>query len=77
MEVLEAVLARFPRLWARYLKWNFCKAELADGAAKPESRAFWLFRKIFYLECSCCAAVRGIVAGFALGFAAGVLTCLM
>ena len=76
MEILEAVLVRFPKVWAKYLKWNFCKAELADGSAKPESRAFRLFRTIFYLECSCCAAVRGLLAGFALGFALGVLSCL-
>ena len=77
MEILEAVLVRFPKVWAKYLKWNFCKAELADGSAKPESWAFWLFKKIFYLECSCCSAVRGILAGLALGYALGVLTCLM
>lgn len=69
MVVLESVLARFPRVWAAYLKWNFCKGELADGSEKPEGPFFRAFAKIFYLECSCCAAVRGILAGLVLGLA--------
>jgi hypothetical protein len=77
MEILESVLVRFPRIWAAYLTWNFCKGELADGSPKPESLAFMAFRKIFYLDCACCAAVRGILAGLVLGFAFGVLACLI
>ena len=67
MDMLESVLQKLPRLWAFYLKWNFCKAHLADGSRKPDTIFSRIFERVFYLECSCCSALRGIVFGFVLG----------
>jgi hypothetical protein len=67
MTWIEAVLRRFPRLWAFYVKWNFCKGQLADGTAKPDSRLFRAFAWAFHLECSCCSALRGLIFGALLG----------
>ena len=76
MEILEDRLSRHRLLWSLYLAFNFCKPEYADGTAKVDGPLFRLFKRVFYLECSCCAAVRGLLAGFLLGLAAGVLICL-
>ena len=73
MNLIEGILARFPRLWRLYVRLNFCKAELADGTPKADGLPFRIFSKVVHLECSCCAAVRGLAAGFALG----VVTCLI
>ena len=70
MDWLEAKIQRRPRLWALYLRLNFCKGQLADGSPKPESTLFRAFSRIFYLDCSCCAALRGLAFGFVLGVAA-------
>jgi hypothetical protein len=71
IEVLEAALARRPALWRIWCAVNFCKAEFADGTAKEDGPAFRLFRRIFHLECSCCSALRGILAGLLVGFVLG------
>lgn len=71
MEVFEDVLKRFPRLYKIYLKYNFCKSEYADGTEKPDTKMYVLFYKIFYLDCSCCAAVRGLLIGSIIGFILG------
>ena len=67
METFELFLERFPRLRAFYYKWNFCKGSYADGTPKPHTLFSRAFQKIFYLECSCCSAIRGLIAGFVLG----------
>ncbi|MDR1314789.1 MAG: hypothetical protein LBQ12_14150 [Deltaproteobacteria bacterium] len=75
MEVFEGVLKLSSRrLWAFYVRWNFCKPEFADGSPKPESRLFNAFYHAFYLKCPCCAALRGLLAGFVFG--AG-LSCIL
>jgi hypothetical protein len=66
MDIFESILKKFPSLWAFYLKWNFCKGELADGTTKPDTLLFRIFKAVFYLDCSCCAALRGIIFGVAL-----------
>jgi hypothetical protein len=71
MEIFESLLRRAPRLWALYLRLNPCKAELADGSPKPPGRLYDAFYRVFYLDCSCCSALRGLLAGFLLGLAAG------
>jgi len=72
MEIFEDVLSKhFPKLYKVYMKYNFCKGEYADGTAKPESKAFNIFSRVFYLECSCCAVFRGMMAGAVLGFIVG------
>ena len=73
MEAFESWLERRPRLWALWLRHNFCKGVLADGSPKPESRLFAAFSRAFHLECPCCAALRGIIAGLALGLAIGLI----
>ena len=73
MEVLEEFLARHPRLWRVYVAWNFCKPALADGREKNPSRGYDWFYRIFYLNCSCCAALRGLLVGGFLGLACGWL----
>jgi hypothetical protein len=74
MTLLESILMRWPRAWAAYVRWNFCKGQYADGTAKPEGPLFRAFAWAFHLECSCCSALRGLIAGAALG--AGVTLCL-
>jgi hypothetical protein len=74
MTLLESILMRFPRLWAAYVRWNFCKGQYADGTPKPESALFRAFARAFHLECSCCSALRGILFGLLVG--AGVTFCL-
>jgi hypothetical protein len=69
MEAFEDWLRRRPRLWRLYVRLNFCKAELADGTPKPPSRVYDLFYRAFYLNCPCCAALRGMLCGLALGLA--------
>jgi hypothetical protein len=71
MERFEAWLIKHPRLWSLYVRWNFCKPEYADGTLKEDTLFFKVFRKVFYLECSCCSALRGLLVGFILG----VLIC--
>jgi hypothetical protein len=71
MEKLEAWIERYPRLWRAYVYLNFCKNAYADGLPKPDSRLFKLFYKIFYLDCSCCSAIRGLVFGTLFGLALG------
>jgi hypothetical protein len=71
MEIFEAVLQRFPRLWAVYVRWNFCKGSYADGTPKPNSRLFNFFYRLLYMECGCCAAFRGTLLGLALGLILG------
>ena len=73
MEILESWLAARPRLWRAWCWANPCKGEYADGTAKPEGPLFRLFHKVFHLQCSCCSAIRGLAAGFALGFVMGAL----
>jgi hypothetical protein len=73
MDALESVLIKYPRLWAKYIKWNFCKADLADGTSKKDSWLFDLYYKVFYLDCACCAALRGILFGLVVGLALGWL----
>lgn len=73
MEVFEDILGKFPRLYKTYLKYNFCKGEYADGSAKPDTKLFTLFYKIFYLDCSCCAAIRGLFIGGIFGFILGFI----
>jgi hypothetical protein len=73
MEALEDFLQKRPRLWRLYVAANFCKGSYADGTGKPESRAYLLFYKIFYLGCPCCAALRGLIVGLAAGLAGGLL----
>lgn len=70
MDMFEDVLKRFPKLWAGYVRLNFCKPELADGTPKPESRVFNAFYRVFYMKCPCCSALRGLLAGFVLGWVA-------
>jgi len=71
IEIFEDILSNhFPKLYKSYMKYNFCKGEYADGTTKPDSKIFNLFSKIFYLECSCCAAIRGLVVG-------GILGCII
>ena len=72
MEAFEDWLAKKPRLWPLYVRLNFCKAKLADGADKPESGAFNLLARIFYLECACCAALRGFLIGGLIGALIGL-----
>jgi hypothetical protein len=75
MEAMEALVERrYPRLWARYIALNFCKGELADGTVKPPSRPYDAFHALFYLKCPCCAALRGILFGLALGLG---VSCLL
>jgi hypothetical protein len=74
MILLEAILRRCPRLWAAYVRWNFCKGQYADGTPKPDSALFRAFAWTFHLECSCCSALRGILFGLAAGV--GVTLCL-
>jgi hypothetical protein len=73
MDRLEGWLSKSPRLWAVYVRLNFCKAQYADGTPKKDGIMFRIFSKVFYLDCSCCAALRGLLAGFAMG----VFACLM
>jgi hypothetical protein len=70
MEIFEAWLAKSPTLFRIYVALNFCKAEYADGTPKKEGVLFKLFSKLFYLQCSCCSALRGLLFGFILGFLA-------
>lgn len=68
LEIFEAWLEkRYPRIYARYLDYNFCKGYTIDGSEKPMSSAYRLFYKIFYLDCACCSALRGLIIGFILG----------
>jgi hypothetical protein len=75
LEIFERWLVKKPRLWRYYMALNPCKETYADGREKPESLAFKLFTYVFYLKCSCCSAIRGLVIGFILGLAAGVIWC--
>jgi hypothetical protein len=76
IEALEAVIARHPTLWRLYVALNFCKEAYADGTPKVDGPLFNVFKRVFYLECACCAALRGILVGLLAGAAAGVLLCL-
>jgi hypothetical protein len=73
MKLFEQILQNFPKLWAFYMKWNFCKASYADGTPKPETLFFRVFKWVFYLDCACCAAVRGFLVGFIVGVLLGGL----
>lgn len=68
MEQFEAWLEGKPRLWAWYLKYNFCKGFYADGTEKPDSRIYNLLNKIFYFECPCCSCLRSILFGLIVGW---------
>jgi hypothetical protein len=70
---LEDWLEKRPRLWSLYVRFNFCKGAYADGTPKKDGLLFRIFSKIFYLDCSCCAASRGLL----IGFASGVAICLI
>jgi hypothetical protein len=73
MDWLENRLQRFPRLWRLYMALNFCKNQYADGTLKTDGPVFRLFARVFYLNCSCCAALRGILAGLIIGWLWGYL----
>jgi hypothetical protein len=78
MELIESRLEKHPGLWRVYLALNLCKSRYADGTVKEDGRLFRLFDRVFYLNCSCCAAVRGILAGLIAGFGLSeVIRCLM
>jgi hypothetical protein len=63
MELLEEWVKKRPRLWRAYVYVNFCKSEYADGTLKDATLLFRLFSRVFYLECSCCSAIRGLLIG--------------
>jgi hypothetical protein len=78
MELIESRLEKHPGLWRIYMVLNFCKSQYADGTVKTDGPLFRLFSRIFYLQCSCCAACRGILAGLIAGFVLSeVIRCLM
>jgi hypothetical protein len=66
MEKFEQWLAKKPVLWRWYCALNFCKETYADGRVKVDGFWFRLFSRVFYLKCSCCSALRGLVVGFGL-----------
>jgi hypothetical protein len=72
MERFEGWLIKWPRLWRAYVWLNFCKGQYADGTPKTESIFFKLFHKVFYLDCSCCAAIRGLLIGCIIGYLFGI-----
>jgi hypothetical protein len=73
MEVFEDILKRFPKLYGPYMKYNFCKLHYADGTEKPESKLYNAFYYTFYMECPCCATIRGLLAGTIFGLFLGWL----
>jgi hypothetical protein len=74
MEIFEDWLKKHPRAYAKYIAKNFCKGEFADGQPKPASRLFDIYYRVFYLQCPCCAALRGLLLGLVLGWG---LKCLV
>ena len=74
IEIFEDALMRRPRLWRAWVWLNPCKEAYADGAPKVDGPLFKAFAAVFYLKCSCCAAIRGLAIGLAAGFLLGVLS---
>ena len=73
MEAFEDWLRRRPALWRAYVALNFCKGEYADGTPKEQSKAFNALYAVFRMECGCCAALRGFLAGALIGLLAWLL----
>jgi hypothetical protein len=72
MEAFEGWLERRKNLWRLYVRLNFCKGAYADGSPKPPSRLFDFFHAALYMDCGCCAALRGLLLGLLAGLLAGL-----